>query len=152
NIGDLNNDNKLDTTETWTYTATVIPPVMMCATVNGTTVDAGTLIVQTLASGDIKVTYLQNQGVNDNRYGTGATAATGWAGGHKFSDLTGSDEAEFRFTDGKGNVVLDFQVDYISQATKAVFPSGTVNYPSGYGTLGVTGGDGKVITGSAANV
>src|SRR5262249_39649143 len=31
-------------------------------------------------------------------------------------------------------------------------PSGTVSYPSGFGTLGVTGGDGKVITGSAASV
>src|SRR5262249_49512620 len=62
------------------------------------------------------------------------------------------DEAEFRFTNGSGAVVLDFQVDYISAATKATFPSGTVSYPSGYGTLGVSGGDGKLITGSAANV
>src|SRR5262249_45217210 len=143
---------KLDPGEVWIYTATVIPPIEECATVNGNHVDAGMLIVQTLASGDIKVTYLQNQGVNDNRYGTGANAATGWPGGHKFSDLTGSDEAEFKFTNGAGTVVLDFQVDYISQAASATFPSGTVSYPSGYGTLGVNGGDGKLITGSAANV
>lgn len=47
---------------------------------------------------------------------------------------------------------MNFKVDYLSAATKTVFPSGTVNYPSGYGTLGVTGGDGGMVVGSASNV
>src|SRR5262249_27634789 len=100
---------------------------------------------------------LQSQALNDNRYGSGATAATGWSGGHKFSDLTGSDEANFRFTNGSGTVVLDFKVDSISQATKVTFPvsthvpTGTINYPAGYGTLAL-GGDGGLITGNSANL
>ena len=74
---------------------------------------------------------------------TNANAATGWGSkGHKFSDLTGSDEATFQFTDKTGKVVLSFQEDYISQATSATFGDGvTIHYPSGYGTLGL-GGDG----------
>src|SRR5581483_4969517 len=133
-----------------------IPAVTECQTINGTDMTVGTLVVQyvnpttgavdvnpaTFAGDNIKVIYRQSQSVNDNRYGTGATAATGWPSGHKFSDLTGSDEADLRFTDSKGNVVLDFQTDYISAATKMTWPApyGTVSYPSGYGTLGATGG------------
>ena len=127
-------------------------PVTMCETINGTNLTAGELYTTILPSGDIQVTYVQ-ENVNDNRYGTGATATTGWANGHKFSDLTGSDEAEFRFTDKNGNVVVDAQLDYISAATSAKFGNGvTVLYPSGYGTLGPLGGDGKMIAGAASNV
>ena len=87
--------------------------------------------------------------MNDNTYGTSASA--GWGkGGHKFNDLIGSDKAEFRFTDAKGNVVLDFNADYVSKVSSLKLPSGaTVNYPSGYGTAGL-GGDGKLISGNAA--
>src|SRR5262249_12303948 len=46
NIGDRNNDGKLDPNEVWYYTATVIPVVNECATVNGTNVNAGMLIIQ----------------------------------------------------------------------------------------------------------
>ena len=138
-----------------TFTATFSigdPSVQeMCETLNGTNTQVGTLQTTVLPSGDIQVIYTQ-QNVNDNRYGTGATAATGWAGGHKFNDLVGSDECEFRFTDGGGSVVLDFKEDCISAASSATFPSGTVSYPSGYGTLGATGGDGKMLIGSSANV
>jgi len=150
--GDTHNLGQLDPDETWTYTATTIPPVTECAPINNVDTKVGTLITQVLAGGDIKVTYIQEQNVNDNRYGTGATAATGWPRNHNFSDLVGSDKAQFVFTDGNGATVLDFQVDYISATTKAIFPSGTVLYPSGYGTLGVSGGDGKMLVGSAANV
>jgi hypothetical protein len=150
--GDTHNLGQLDPDETWTYTATTIPPVTECAPINNVDTKVGTLITQVLAGGDIKVTYIQEQNVNDNRYGTGATAATGWPRHHNFSDLVGSDEAHFQFKNGSGTVVMDFQLDYVSAATKAVFPSGTVLYPSGYGTLGVSGGDGKMLVGSAANV
>ena len=74
---------------------------------------------------------------------------------HKFSDLTGSDQAEFRFNDSKGNVVLDFSADYISQATApaAACPNPNfTSYPSGYGTLGWCGGDGKWISGNKSYV
>jgi hypothetical protein len=60
--------------------------------------------------------------------------------GHTFMDLVGSDHAEIQVTDDSGKVVLQFKLDYIS-----VDPS----RPSGYGCLGVTGGEGKVIVGNA---
>ena len=70
----------------------------------------------------------------DNTYGT--NASSGWGTqGHKFNDLLGSDQADFQFTDGKGNVVLDFVADYVSQGSSMTLPDGTtVTYPSGYGT------------------
>src|SRR5262249_56215884 len=106
--GAANTKNKLDPTETGQSTATATPPVTMCAVVNGQTVTAGTLIVQPQANGDFKVTYLQSQALNDNRYGTGANAATGWSGGHKFSDLTRSDKADFRTTHRHRTPLLHF--------------------------------------------
>jgi hypothetical protein len=64
-------------------------------------------------------------------------------GGHSFDDLVGSDHVELKLFDGKSALSFDADVDYISQdATR----------PCGYGTLGVTGGDGKVIVGSASDV
>jgi hypothetical protein len=92
------------------------------------------------ASGDITVNLIQSlTNSNDNSYGT---TAVGWGSkGHKFNDLTGSDKAEFIFKDKNGNVVLDFFLDYISAKT------GTA---SGYGSLGVSGGDGKLVSGNAA--
>jgi hypothetical protein len=63
--------------------------------------------------------------------------------GHKFSDLTGSDEAQFQIFDANGNKTLDFDFDCISSASTSI-------YPSGYGTLGATGGDGKLNVGDSA--
>ena len=47
------------------------------------------------------VTYTQSLAVNDNTYGTNTDPS--WGGKtHTFSNLTGSDKAEFRFTNGNG--------------------------------------------------
>ncbi|HSU38721.1 MAG TPA: hypothetical protein VLJ38_04105 [Polyangiaceae bacterium] len=62
--------------------------------------------------------------------------------GHTFSDLVGSDHVELLLTDGAGKTVMDFDVDYITAA------SGTC----GYRTLGVTGGEGKIVSGNASAV
>jgi hypothetical protein len=126
----------------------------LCVQNGGTNLNGGTLTINVLANGNVEVFYNQSQGLNDNRYGTGATAATGWISKtHKFSDLVGSDEATFAFTDSTGKTVLSFQEDYISQATSARFGDGvTITYPSGYGTLGPLGGDGKMIIGGSSNV
>jgi len=129
--------------ETVTLTATTIPPASMCMPVNGQLLPVGTLIVTQLPSGDIKATYRQSRTVVDNTYGANAV---GYPNGHTFNSLVGTDRVEFRFTNGSGAQVLDFFVDYISYV--GVSPS----FPSGYGTLGVTGSGGKMITGSAANV
>jgi len=126
-------------------------PVVTCVSNSNPSVNAGLLIIDTLPSGDIKVTYRQSRGLNDNVYGTPAPA-DGWSGGHKFGDLTGSDKCEFRFTDTTGKVVLDFFSDYISQATSSLTPTGAVTYPSGYGSLGPNGGDGSMVTGAKSNV
>jgi len=92
------------------------------------------------ANGDIRVTYIQDFGINDNTYGTGAI---GWSSGHTFSNLTGSDKLEFRFLDKNGVVVLDFYIDYISASTQ---------FPSGYGSLCTSGGDGFMVAGNVTNI
>ncbi|MDD5544844.1 MAG: hypothetical protein PHX83_16885 [Acidobacteriia bacterium] len=145
------------------FSATIYPPIKECATVNNVpNTFAGTLIVQvdpgevyngiTVPAGSIKAIFRQSQSLNDNRYGTGATSATGWPSGHKFSDLTGSDMAHIQFYNAAGTNVLEADFDYISQAKSWTFGGGTVNYPSGYGALGATGGDGKMILGSSSNI
>jgi len=123
-----------------TLHATTMLPTSLCVSSNSDT-SAGSLTVEVLPSGDIKVVFRQSRNLNDNVYGTPAPA-DGW-NKHKFDDLVGSDEADFVFTDSKGKVVMNFQLDYLSKSSA---------YPSGYGSLGVTGGDGKMIVGSASNV
>lgn len=59
---------------------------------------------------------------------------------HTFKDLVGSDHAEMKLTDSNGDVVLHFKVDYVSEDDSA---------PSGYASLGVTGGEGSVLVGQA---
>ncbi len=76
----------------------------------------------------------------DNTYGVNAI---GWPSGHTFSQLVGSDHAQFYGNNAAGTRVLDFKVDYISAS------SGT---PSGYRSLGVLGGDGRMNIGSAASI
>jgi len=63
--------------------------------------------------------------------------------GHTFKDLVGSDHVEILVYDGTGKIALDFDVDYIS-----VDPSSAC----GYGTLGVRGGEGKMLVGNASAV
>jgi hypothetical protein len=62
---------------------------------------------------------------------------------HTFDDLVGSDHVELVLVDAKGNPVLDFDVDYVSKKADA---------PCGYGTLGVSGGEGKMLLGEASAV
>jgi hypothetical protein len=64
-------------------------------------------------------------------------------GGHTFKDLVGSDHVELKLFDAGGKLSLHVAVDYISQDSSS---------PCGYGTLGVTGGEGKVFVGSASDV
>ena len=94
-------------------------------------------------SGDVSVIFIQPLTLVDNTYGVNAI---GWGidapsgKGHKFSDLVNSDKAHFAFTDALGNVVLDFELDYFAEIG------------AGYGSPGVEGKDGKVITGSASDL
>ena len=76
----------------------------------------------------------------DNTYGANAI---GWLKGHTFSDLVGSDNLQLALLDASGTKKLEFKLDYIS-ASSAV--------ASGYKSLGVLGGDGKMIVGNATDV
>lgn len=76
----------------------------------------------------------------DNTYGTGSI---GWSGGHTFNDLVGSDHVQLALYDANGTKKMEFKLDYMSASASA---------PSGYKSLGVTGGDGGMIVGSSSDV
>lgn len=62
---------------------------------------------------------------------------------HTFKDLVESDHAEFKLSDAAGKLVLHFKEDYISQLASA---------SSGYASLGVSGGEGRMLAGDAKDV
>ncbi len=97
---------------------------------------AGSFTFSFNPAGDLVIVYDQFPAPNDNSYGVNAV---GWPKGHKFSDLRGSDHAGFQLLDGNGKTQLSFNVDYITEDASA---------PSGYASLGVTGGDGKMLVGT----
>ena len=80
----------------------------------------------------------------DNSYGE---TAIGWEDGkkpgHTFKDLVGSDHAEMLMYAADGNLSLHFKLDYISADPDS---------PSGYSTLGVSGGDGNMLVGDAGAI
>jgi hypothetical protein len=82
----------------------------------------------------------------DNTYGEWAIGyhdATSIGGGHSFNDLVESDKMEIFVDDTKGNLSFHMALDYISQSSSA---------PSGYASLGVSGGEGQVLTGQESDV
>jgi hypothetical protein len=116
---------------TLTYTFTG-PPVTPCP--------AGSFTFS-VDGGNLNIIYDQFPAPNDNSYGVNAV---GWGTkGHKFSDLTGSDKAGVQIRNPSGTVVLSFNMDYLSAK------GGT---PSGYGSLGVTGGDGSMLVGTSTGI
>ena len=76
----------------------------------------------------------------DNTYGTNVI---GWPGAHTFTDLVTADNMQMQLFDATGTKKMDFKLDYISASAAA---------PSGYKSLGVTGGDGSITMGSASDV
>ena len=100
----------------------------------------GSLVVETLPNGDIKIVYTQSPDIVDNTYGANSV---GYGKLIDFKSRLSSDKAEFSVTNGDGAEVLHFTVDYLGV-------SGA--YPSGYGTLGVSGGDGSMQTGDASAI
>jgi hypothetical protein len=102
---------------------------------------AGSFSFSFSASGDLNIKYDQFPAPNDNSYGVNAV---GWTShDHKFNDLVGSDHAGFQLVDGNGVIKLQFNVDYLSANASA---------PSGYASLGVNGGDGKMLVGTATGI
>ncbi len=76
----------------------------------------------------------------DNTYGSGAI---GWPSGHSFGNLSSSDRLQLALYDGSNVKKLEFRMDYISSSSSA---------PSGYKSLGVSGGDGNMVFGSSSNI
>jgi hypothetical protein len=101
---------------------------------------AGSFTFNYDADGNLHIVYDQFPAPNDNSYGVNAVD---WPKGHKFSDLVGSDHAGIQLVDPSGTVRLSFNVDYLSANASA---------PSGYASLGVTGGDGKMLVGTADGI
>lgn len=98
----------------------------------------GSLDVQVQANGDVIFTYTQSRSIVDNTYGANAVGYK-----HFFHHLVNSDNAEFSLTNANGDEVMYLVVDYLSQSDA---------YPSGYGTLGVSGRDGSIPLGDPAHV
>jgi hypothetical protein len=78
----------------------------------------------------------------DNTYGTNTI---GWSNGHTFSNLTGSDHLQLALYDGANVKKMEFKMDYLTASTAA-------DAPSGYKSLGVIGGEGRMLLGSATDV
>lgn len=102
----------------------------------------------------IHVRLTLNPDFVDNTYGdtaigwnTGGTSAAGMMGpmgmGHTFWDMVDSDHCEIDFENASGDIVLSFNLDYLSA---------DANAPSGFACLGVSGGDGNMLVGSASSV
>jgi hypothetical protein len=143
------------------------PPATICYSGEGdlTPDDPSGVIEQVIETIDGK-TYLHLRVTFDPRFVDntyGDSSSTGWLnrmagmkggmpkGGmagmakaaHTFDDLLGSDHVELVLVDGKGDTVLDFNVDYVSVNPDA---------PCGYGTLRVSGGEGKMLQGDASAI
>ena len=86
----------------------------------------------------IRTTFSKN--FVDNTYGSNAI---NWPNGHSFNNLVGSDKLQMALYDVNNVKRLEFKLDYISSSSSA---------PSGYKTLGVSGGDGGMITGNASSI
>jgi hypothetical protein len=139
-----------DNTFTYTPTAGYSGPDGFTYTISngavcpgGSSADPYTLTSTVLANGDVQVVLRQSRNVVDNTYGVNSSPGYPRQDVHWFKDLVNSDHARFVLKNAAGNTVMDFYVDYLSASAA---------YPSGYGTLGVTGGDGSISVGSASNI
>ena len=107
----------------------------------GFKVKVATLTTDTDQDGNITAKLVINKWLADNTFGQNAI---GWGShDHDFSNLIGKSKANFIFKDKNGNTVLDCDVDYISQSNQ---------FSSGYGCLGVSGGNGHVNHGHESDV
>jgi hypothetical protein len=124
-------------------TAPTPDELTVCFFGNGNPVPAATLeqVLECVDGADsIHVRLTFNPDFVDNTYGTGAI---GWSHnrGHTWRDLWKSDHAEIQLTNDAGEVVFQFKLDYVTAD-----PS----QPSGWGSLGVSGGEGEVLVGDPA--
>ncbi|MFZ5896094.1 MAG: hypothetical protein ACOY0T_33870 [Myxococcota bacterium] len=130
-------------------TTVIRPPATLCfkGAGDGTPDDPSAVIEQVIErSGGktyvhIRVTF--DPSFTDNSYGEGSCCGWPPKRGHTFTDLIKSDHTELLLTDATGATVMNFKIDLATADASS---------PCGYGTLGVMGGDGAVITGDASAV
>jgi hypothetical protein len=127
---------------TFKFTA---PPTLPCPAGSFTTSIANAAHVAGWpdgAVGDLLVKYDQFPAPNDNSYGDNSI---GWKPNrpHRYKDLVNSDHAGILIKNASNQVKLSFNMDYLTEFAGA---------PSGYKSLGVTGGDGGMLTGTSAGI
>ena len=130
-------------------TEVIRPPATLCFSGEGdpTPEDPAVVIEQVIerVNGQeyvhARVTF--DPSFTDNTYGEGTCCGWPERRGHRFGDLTGSDHTELLLTNAEGAVAMNFKIDLITADASAA---------CGYGTLGVSGGDGSIITGNAEHV
>jgi len=135
-------------TPTRTFTASATPTASVTPTPGGSACFQCTTFPDVNATstwtnngdGTLTIRTTISKNFVDNTYGTNAI---GWPSGHTFANLTGSDELTLALYDNAGVDQLEFQIDYLSSSAAVA---------SGYQTLCVGGGDGKMVTGSATNI
>jgi len=132
-------------------TVTVVrPPATLCfAGVGDATPDDPAAVIEQVIESVNGVEYVHirvtfDPSFTDNTYGEGSCCGWSEMRGHTFvKDLTNSDHTELLLTNGDTDTVMSFKVDLITEDPASA---------CGYGTLGVTGGDGSVLQGSAEHV
>jgi hypothetical protein len=130
-------------------TQVIRPPATLCFSGEGdpTPEDPSVVIEQVIErSGDREYVHARvtfDPFFTDNTYGEGSCCGWPERRGHRFGDLTGSDHTELLLTDAAGNVAMNFKIDLITTNASS---------PCGFGTLGVTGGDGSMLAGGVEHV
>jgi hypothetical protein len=99
-------------------------------------------IVSAVSPDAVDVVIVFNPVFTDLTYGT---SSIGWnpKRPHTFKDLYQSDHAQVSFLNGDGTEVFMANIDLISESADAA---------SGYASLGITGGDGAILTGNVSDV
>jgi hypothetical protein len=125
------------------------PPATLCFSGDGDpTPDDPAVVIEQLVerSGSqeyvhVRVTF--DPRFTDNTYGDGSCCGWPEQRGHTFGDLSRSDHTELLLTNSGGETAMHFKIDLISPSSAA---------SCGHGTLGVSGGDGSVLSGDAEHV
>jgi hypothetical protein len=130
-------------------TTVIRPPATLCFIGEGdaTPDDPSAVIEQVIERVNgveyvhIRVTF--DPSFTDNTFGEGACCGWPERRGHTFTDLSKSDHTELLLTNADGETSMNIKIDLVSAD-----PASDCDY----GTLGVLGGDGTVIQGSADDV
>ena len=115
--------------------------IVMAGNPNQSGIDGTVKAIWTInANNTVTIKTSLDKTLVDNTYGTNVI---GWPAAHTFTDLVTADNMQMELYDANGTKKMDFKMDYLSASAGA---------PSGYKSLGVTGGDGSITMGNASDV